>query len=154
METRLVLFVALVFLVLFWNTLLLWFVYRALARSTDRFTRYQRHCSQLIKGMGIALEKAELASHRAAGWSGQIRERALEAGGNVDRAENWLGYGMAKLDFTVDRVSKEITGGVDRINATVSAPLLRTATVVHGIKAFLELLSLSQPDPEGRRHRS
>jgi len=154
MEPRLALFVALVFLVLSWNTLLLWFVYRALARSVKQSAQYQGHCSRLIKGLGVVLEKAELASGRAAGWSAQIRERALEAGGNVDRAESWLGYGMAKLDFTVDRVSKEITDGADRINAAVSEPILRTSTVVHGVKALLELLRLSQPDPDGRPHRS
>ena len=154
METRLALFIALVFLVLLWNTLLLWFVHRALARSTDQVSRYQHHCDQLIKGLGVALEKAELASGRAAEWSGQIRERVVDAGGNVNRVENWLGYSMAKLDFNVDRVSKDITGRVARIQAAVSEPLFRTGTVVQGIKAFLELLTLVQPDHEPRPPRS
>lgn len=154
METRLALFIALVFLALFWNTLLLWFVYRALARSTDQVSRYQHHCYRLIKGLGVTLEKAELASGRAAEWSGQIRERVVDAGGNVNRVENWLGYGMAKLDFNVDRVSKDITGRVDRIQAAVSEPLFRTGTVFQGIRAFLELLTLGQPDQEGRNPRS
>ena len=148
------LFVALVFLVLAWNTLLLWFVYRTLARSVNNFARYQGHCHRLIKGLDVALQKAELASGRAAGWSAQIRERALEASRNVNRAKSWLGYGIAKLDFNVDRVSKEITDGADRINAAVSEPILRTATVVHGVKALLELLRLSQPDPDSGPHRS
>ena len=154
METQLALFIVLVFLVLFWNTLLLWFVYRALARSTGQITQYQRHCYQLIKGLGLALEKAGLVSGRAADWSGQIRERVVDASGNVDRVENWLGYGMAKLSFNIDRVSKEITNGADRIKAAVSEPLFRTGTVVQGIKAFLELLTLVQPDHEPRPPRS
>ncbi len=97
----------------------------------------------------MALEKAELASNRAADWSGQVRERVVEAGGNVDRVENWLGYSMAKIDFNVDRVSNEITAGTDRIKAAVSEPLFRTGTVVQGIKALLELLPLDRLDNEG-----
>jgi hypothetical protein len=154
METRLALFIVLVFLVLFWNTLLLWFVYRALSRSADQISQYQRHCYQVIKGLGVALEKVELASGRAAEWSGQLRESTVDARGNVDRAENWLGYGMAKLDFTVDQMSKKITDEADRIKAAVSEPLFRTGSVVHGIKSFLELLPFSQPDHEGRPPRS
>jgi hypothetical protein len=154
METRIALFIALVFLVLFWNTLLLWFIYRALARSANQIPQYQRHCYQLIKGLGVALEKVEVASGRAAEWSGQLRESAVDAGGNVERAENWLGYGMAKLDFTVDKISKQITDEADRIKAAVSEPLFRTGSVVHGIKAFLELLPFSQANHEERPPRS
>ena len=149
METQLVLFIALVFLVIFWNTLLLWFIYRSLARSTDQIARYQGHCYQLIQGLGVALEKVERASSRAADWSGQLREKSVVAAGNVEGVENWLGYGMAKLDFNVDRVSKKITGRADRIKRTVSEPLFRAGTIVQGIKAVLELLAWARPDQSG-----
>ena len=105
---------------------------------------------RLIKGIGVALEKAELASGRAAAWSGQVRESVVEASGNVDRIENYLGYGMAKIHFNVDRISNEITGRADRIHEAVSEPLNRTGSVVRGIKAILELLTLGRPDDEGR----
>ncbi len=150
METRLALFIALVFVALVSNTLLLWFLYRALARFADQSARYQRRCYQVIKGIGVALEKAELASGRAAAWSGQVRESVVEASGNVDRIENYLGYGMAKIHFNVDRISNEITGRADRIHEAVSEPLNRTGSVVRGIKAILELLTLGRPDDEGR----
>ena len=146
METRLALFVALVFVVLVWNTALLWFVYRAAARAVDRAARYQHYSSQVIEGLRGTLEKAEVASDRATEWSGQLRERVAEASGNVDRVENLLGYGLAKIDFNVDRVSKEINDGANRIKAAVSEPLFRTGTVVHGIKALLELLALGRKD--------
>ena len=141
MDTRLTLFIVLIFLVLAWNTVLLWFLYRAAARTADKVSKYRHQCSAMIEGLRIVLEKAEFASDRATDWSGQGRQRMVEVDGNVHRAENWLQYGLAKISFNVDRLTLELDSRTRRVKAAVSEPLFRTGIVVQGVKVILELLA-------------
>ena len=141
MDTRLTLFIVLIFLVLAWNTVLLWFIYRAAARSADKVSKYRHQCSAVIEGLRIVLEKAELASDQATDWSGQIRQRMVDVDGNVQRAENWLQYGLAKISFNVDRVTQELDSRTRRAKTAVSEPLFRMGAVVQGVRAILELLT-------------
>ena len=140
MDTRLTLFIVLIFLVLAWNTVLLWFIYRAVARSADKVSKYRHQCSAVIEGLRIVLEKAAFASDRATDWSGQIRQRMVDLDGNVQRAENWLQYGLAKINFNVDRVTQELDSRTRRAKTAVSEPLLRVEMVVQDVRAILELL--------------
>ena len=126
METRLTLLVALAFLVLLWNTAMAWFIYRAFARSARRVLDYQDRSARLIGGFEAALERVKSASIRATEWSAEIRNGVVDAAENVDRADNWLQYGLAKVDFKVDKVFTEIARVADETKGAMAEPLYST----------------------------
>jgi hypothetical protein len=144
MDTRLALLVALVFLLLLSNTLLLWFLFRAVARSARYAARYQRHCEVFVESLRTLLEEAQVASVRATQMSARLRDGVVDATQNVDRADNWLQYGMAKVDFKVDRVSAELNESAQEVQQAISEPLYRSGAIVQGVKALLEFLVLSR----------
>jgi len=144
METRLTLFIGLVFVVLAWNTMLIWVLARVLRRLAVRTARYQHLSADAIGALGARIEQAGSASAHMVGWSRQARERVGGVNRDFGRAANWIHYGLARIDFNVERASEELDAATKKVSARVAEPLYRTATVIQGVKALLELITLRQ----------
>jgi len=143
MDTRLItVFIALVFLVLTWNAALLWFIRRGLQQAADRAARQEEQLQSFFGDLKAGISHLESVSATATQWSGQARERVQDLEGDFDRADNWVRYGLAKLDFNVDKVSERLDDRTREIKSAISGPLFQTATVVQGVKALLELLTI------------
>ena len=142
MDPRLItLFIVLVFVVLAWNAALLWFIRRGLQQAADRAARQEEQLKSFFGDLKVGIRHLESVSGAATEWSGRARERVQDLEGDFDRADNWVRYGLAKLEFNVDKVSERLTDKTQGIKSAISEPLFRTATVVQGVKALLELLT-------------
>jgi hypothetical protein len=135
-------FIALVFFVLAWNAALLWFVRRGISRAAERAAAREEQISRFIEDLKSGLDHLEAVSEKATEWSSAAREGARSLSDDFDRADNWVHYGLAKLDFNVDKVSERMDDNTQQIKSSIWEPLFRTATVVQGVKALLELVMI------------
>jgi len=142
MELRLTIFVALVSLVLLWNTALLWALLKGLSRSAEKATRFKGSSGKVLETLKTTVLHAESVSSKATGYSGKALEKVTDLGGDVDRAENWLRYGLAKMDFETNRISDGVRDATDRAKEAAAEPLIQAGAIVHGVKAVLELVHL------------
>ncbi len=141
MELQLTIFVILIFLVLAWNSALLWGIYREASRAAAKASRCSEEYASLHTNLKSVLREAESASERAVDWSARARERALGLDAEIERTQNWLRFGLAKVEFRMDRFSDDVASGTDRVKAAVSKPLFRFGSILHGVRAVLESLS-------------
>ena len=149
METRLIVFLILVFISLLGNAAVMWFLYQSLARSAKGVARYQESASDWLPNLRAGLERLEIVSERAAEWSGKVRSGVVDAGTNVGRADNWLHYGLAKVEFKVDRISNAVNQRANRMEAVVLEPLSRIRLIVQSANALLEILLPARADRNG-----
>ena len=96
------------------------------------------------------ISRVEAASGRATEVSARARQRVGDFGGDLDRAQNWFRFGLAKVDFEMDRISGGVQEGTDKVKSAVSEPLFRTGAIVQGIRAVLELVTISRSDDPKR----
>ena len=150
MELRLTIFVALVSLVLLWNTALLWALLKGLSRSAEKATRLSGSSEKVFETLRTTVLQAESASAKATGYSRKAREKVADLGGDFDRAEDWFRYGLAKMDFEMNRMSEGVRDASDRAKEAAAEPLSRAGAIVHGVKAVLELVHLPCGDDSPR----
>ena len=141
MELQLTIFAILIFLVLAWNSALLWAIYREASRAAVKASRCSEEYASMHTNLKSVLREAESASERVVDWSARARERALGLDAEIERTQNWLRFGLAKVEFRVDRLSDDVASGTDRVKAAVSKPLFRFGAILHGVRAVLESLS-------------
>ena len=141
MEVQLTIFAILIFLVLAWNAALLWGIYRAASRSAAKAALCCEEYAALHQDLKSILHEAESASERVVDWSARARDRAIGIDSEIERAQNWLRFGLAKVEFKVDRVSNEVGSGTDRVKAAISEPLFRFGAILHGVRSVLQFIS-------------
>jgi hypothetical protein len=146
MEVRLTIFLALVSVVLIWNTVLLWALFKGLSRSAEKATRLEGPSEKLLRVLRSTVLHAESVSAKATDYSSKAREKAVDLGGDFDRAQNWFRFGLAKMDFEMNRVSEGVRDATVRAKEAAEEPLSRAGAVVHGVKAVLELIQLPMGD--------
>ena len=146
MEIRLTIFIALVAIVLVWNAALLWALYRGLSRSVTRVERMEGPMASVIGTFRSTISRVEAASGRATEVSARARQRVSDFGGDLDRAQNWFRFSLAKVDFEIDRISEGVREGTDKVKSAVSEPLFRAGEIVQGIRAVLGLVTISRGD--------
>ena len=134
------LFIALVFFVLMWNAALLWFVRRGLQKVADRGAKHKEYVNLFLVDFKVSLGHLESLTNSATEWSSRARKHVHSLEGSSNTAENWLRYSLAKLDFNVDKVSERLDNKTKGFKSTLLEPLFRTATVLQGTTALLELL--------------
>ncbi len=78
------------------------------------------------------------------------RQRVGDFGGDLDRAQNWFRFGLAKFDFEMDRIAGGVQEGTDKVKSAVSEPLFRAGAIVQGIRAILELVTTPRDDDPTR----
>ena len=81
MELRLAVFVALVSLVLLWNTALLWALLKGLSRSAEKANRHRGSSEKVLETLRTTVLQAESASAKAIGYSRKVREKVADLGG-------------------------------------------------------------------------
>ena len=146
MEIRLTIFIALVAIVFVLNAALFWALYRSLSRSVTRAERMDGPITSVIGTLRSTISRVEAASGRATEVSAIARQRVGDFGGDLDRAQNWFRFGLAKVDFEMDRISEGVQKGTDKVKSAVSEPLLRAGEIVQGIRAVLGLVTISRGD--------
>ena len=110
----------------------------------------EQHLRSFFEDLKAGLSHLESASGTATEWSGRARERVHGLEGNFERADNWVRYGLAKLDFNVDKVSERLENKTQGIKSAIWEPLFQTATVVQGVKALLELVMIRKRGEDER----
>ncbi len=150
MEVRLTVFVALVSLVLLWNTALLWTLFREMSRYARKANDLEGPSEKLLETLRTTVLQAESVSAKATGYSGKAREKVADLRGDLDRTENWVRFGLAKMDFEMDRISERVRDTADRAKQVAGEPLSRAGAIVHGLKAMLELVHLPVGDSAPR----
>lgn len=146
METRLTIFLALVFLVMAWNAVLLWVLRRMLHRANAHLDRNRLRYTHLGDTLRMSIRVAERTTEDLAGMTAELRSTVHEWEETLDRADNWARYGLAKMDFNADRASQKLHRGTRTLAGRVGEQLFRTATVIHGIKAALEFIARLKGD--------
>ncbi len=144
-------FIALVAVVLVWNAALLWALYRRMSRSVAKAEEMEGPMTSVIGSLRGTITRVEAVSARATEVSATARQRVGGFGGDLDRAQNRFRYGLAKLDFEMDRISGGVQDGTDKVKSAVSEPLSRAGAIVQGIRAILELVTISRGNDLTRR---
>jgi hypothetical protein len=148
-------FMALVLFVLVWNAALLWFIHLQLKQSAGQAEQVAPAVGTFLGDLRNDLGRLEAASARATEWSAAARERVKMLEGDFDRADNWMRYGLANVDFEVNKVSERLDEETQRVKTAIEEPLFQTATVVQGVHALLELaLAIRQRAVPRRRAKS
>jgi len=140
MEVRLVILLALVFISLVLNTAFMVYIWSSLKRASDQMNRRGAGIERSLTVMRDGAEALERASAQAREWSAAARERTHEVDADLERAEDWCRYGLAKVDFKVDRASEKLHEVTDQVCEKVRDPLYQTSTFIQGLKFLLELI--------------
>lgn len=153
MELQLTIFLGLIVLVLMGNAALLWFIRKLLKRAADQAGREDARARAFLGRVKVGLDHLEATSEHAAQWAALSRERARELEDDFARAEDWVRYGLAKVDFKVEKVSKRLSGKTRRVEDAVRGPLSQTAMLLQGAKVVLEILNRYQGNGAGGPRR-
>lgn len=135
---------------LFLNAVVLWALYRRLSQSASHADRMKRTLSAAITTLRGALQHAEIISGRATMVSSRARRRVDDLSVELDQANNWFHYGMAKLDFELNRISSGINKGTEKVQSVVSGPLFRAGSIAQALRAALEFLTLYRHENDER----
>jgi len=149
-EIRLTILIVLVAIVLVGNTMLLWVLHRRLSSSFTKAEGMEGPMTSLIGALRNTIARLEVASGRATESSASARQRIGDFGGDLDRVQDWFHFGLAKVDFEMDRIFGSIQEGTDKVKSTVSEPLLKAGSICQGIRAVLDLVTISRGDDPTR----
>ena len=138
-------FIALVFVTILMGNAVLLYVLFGFVRPLAKGLQDEEPSVRTVRDLHAALEELQTWSAGLAEWSAKASRGMVRVGEECGRADNFLQYGLAKLDFNVDKASARLEHRTQEVIDTVSEPLERAAAVVQGVKALLEILELGIP---------
>jgi hypothetical protein len=143
MGIQIVIFLAFTSVTLVFNSLVIWFAYKAFANIADRVTDTMRELrdSGEVAGWLRALENA---SSQAVTLTDATQKRLNQFEPILARAQSQFGYGLAKVDVRVESLCENIRHHSGRAQDTVLAPARHIGAVMSGVREVLEYLTGSR----------
>ena len=139
METRIVLFLAFVSIALIMNTLLIFFVYKALSGVTSKVTE---GVSAVVTNSEIRewMTTLESASEQAVAATEATKMRMLECEPVIENARKNYYAALKKADSTMETVANEITQNAKKARDVVAKPAFSFIAFAAGLTRMIENL--------------
>jgi hypothetical protein len=152
MPVQIVIFLLFISVTLVFNSMVIWFAYKAFANVTTRVTETIReiHSSDDARSWLRALETA---SFRAVSVTGFARERIAGFEPTLARAQSKFGYGLATVDVRLERLHDKIQSQAARSQSAIVRPAHRIGATLSGIHEVLvhfsgEIAGDANPTPK------
>lgn len=140
MPVQIVIFLLFISVTLVFNSMVIWFAYKAFANVTTKVTETMReiHASDDARGW---LKALETASFQAVSVTGFAKERIVKFEPTLARAQSTFGYGLAKVDVRLERLHDKIQSQAERSQYAIIVPAHRIGATLSGIHEVLHHLS-------------
>jgi uncharacterized protein YukE len=115
-------------------------IYRSMRRGADRAGQICVQADAVMAELRGGIERLDAVSSDVAAWSGAAVDGAREWERNLAAAAERLHYGLARLDWNVDRAAERIEEEADALEAAIRRPLARAATQMGTARLILECL--------------
>ena len=137
METRIVLFLAFVSIALITNTLLIFFVYKALSGVTSKVTE---GVSAIVTNNEIRewMSTLQSASEQAVAATEATKMRMLECEPVIENARKNYYEALKKVDSTTDTLANEITKNAKKARDVVARPAFSFIAFAAGLTQMIE----------------
>ena len=148
MAVQIVIFLAFTSVTLVFNSVVIWFAYKAFANVTLKVTRKMNefHTSEDAKRWMKALKDA---SERAITVTEATRDEIHAFEPVLAKAQSAYGYGLAKMDVRVESLCENIRTHVESAQTKIEEPCLRFGSVLLVMSDLLERFSFGQSDRNG-----
>jgi membrane-anchored protein YejM (alkaline phosphatase superfamily) len=137
METRIVIFLAFVSIALITNTLLIFFVYKALAGFTSKVTTTVSEFAVMTE-MKDWMSALQTASERAVDITEATKVKMAESQPVVENAQKNYRAALQKVDSTMETVADQITTNAKKAKDVVSGPAFSFLAFAAGLAQRIE----------------
>jgi len=145
MAVQIVIFLAFTSVTLVFNSVVIWFAYKAFASVTLKVTRKMNefHTSEDAKRW---MKSLEVASERAITATSATRDELKAFEPVLARAQSAYGYGLAKVDVRVESLCDNIRNHVESAQTKVEDPCRRLGSAMWVFAELLDRFSFGNSD--------
>ena len=140
MGVLIVIFLIFISVTLVFNSIVIWFAYKAFASITTNVTETLRgiQTSDDAKSWLGALHSA---SFQAVAATGAAQEIIADFEPTLARAQSKLGYGLASVDVRFERVHDRVRSRAEKVQSSIVGPAHRIGATISGVQEALIYLS-------------
>jgi len=143
MDVQIVIFLIFISVTLIFNSVVIWFAYKAFASITTNVTETMRGV-QGSEGAKAWLNALHSASFQAVAITGAAKEALTDFEPTLARAQSSFGYGLASVDVRLERAHDKVRGGAEAIHNAIVRPAHRIGATLSGVHEALQYLSGDQ----------
>lgn len=143
MDVQIVIFLTFISVTLVFNSIVIWFAYKAFASITTNVTETMRgiQTSDDAKAWMNALHSA---SFQAVAATGAAKEMIAGFEPKLARAQSKYGYGLASVDVRLERIHEKVRGRAEKVQNAIVGPAHRIGATMSGVHEALLHLSGDQ----------
>jgi hypothetical protein len=143
MGVQIVIFLIFVSVTLVFNSIVIWFAYKAFANITTNITETMRgiQTSDDAKAWMGALHSA---SFKAVAATGAAKEIIADFEPTLARAQSRFGYGLASVDTRLERAHDNLTSRSEKVQNAIVRPAHRIGATLSGVHEAMLYLSGDQ----------
>jgi len=143
MDVQIVIFLIFVSVTLVFNSVVIWFAYKAFANVTTRVTETMREI-QTSDGTRAWLKALHSASFQAVSATAAAKHRIVAFEPTLARGQSTFGYGLATVDVRLERIHDKVRAQAERLQGAILGPAHRLGATLSGIQEVLQHLSRDQ----------
>ena len=145
MGVRIVIFLLFTSVTLVFNSLVIWFAYKAFANITTKVTDTMRevHASDSVHSWLRALESASVQAVTVTDFA---KERIVKFEPTLARAQSAFGYGLAKVDVSLERAHDTVRLQAAIVQSAVTVPAHMVGATLAGVQEALLYFSGDRSD--------
>jgi hypothetical protein len=140
MTVKIVIFLIFTSVTLVFNSIVIWFAYKAFANITTKVTETMRevHANDEARGWLRALESASVQAVTVTGYA---KDSIVHFEPALARAQSKFGYGLAKIDVRLERIHDKVSHHAARTHDAIVRPAHRIGATLSGVHEVLNHLS-------------
>jgi hypothetical protein len=143
MGVKIVIFLIFTSVTLVFNSIVIWFAYKAFATITTNITETMRGL-QTSDDARTWLGALHAASFQAVAATGTAKKMIADFEPTLARAQSKFGYGLASVDVRLERVHDKVRGHAERVQSAIVGPAHRFGATMSGVQEALQYLSGDQ----------
>ena len=140
MGVQIVIFLIFTSVTLVFNSIVVWFAYKAFANITTNVTETMRGI-QTSKDARAWLNALHSASFQAVSVTGAAKEAILGFEPTLAQAQSKFGYGLASVDVRLERLHDKVRGQAEKVQSAIVGPAHRIGATLSGVQEALQYLS-------------
>ena len=145
MDVQIVIFLTFISVTLVFNSIVIWFAYKAFANVTTNVTETMRGL-QASDDVKIWLNALHSASFQAVSATGKAKEMIVAFEPTLAGAQSKFGYGLASVDVRLERIHDRVRGQAEKIQNAIVGPAHRIGATLSGVQQALHYLSDQSAD--------
>lgn len=145
MGVQIVIFLTFTSVTLIFNSIVIWFAYKAFANITTNITETMRGI-QTSDDAKAWLKALHSASFQAVSATTAAKEAIIGFEPTLVRARSRFGYGLASVDVRLGRIHDKVKGRAARVQSVIIGPAHRIGATMSGVQGALQYLSEQSAD--------